>query len=75
MASNLEEASCRQHTLPNRRVTRLRSSLELLQLVNPYDVSAKDNLARLYMHHNMDTKPFIATLRQQVLLFFSYLAI
>lgn len=66
MANNLEEASCRQHTLPNRRVTRLRSSLELLQLVNPFDISAKDSLARLYMHHNMDTTTYIQSLLLQV---------
>lgn len=67
MANNLEEASCRQHTLPNRRITRLRSSLELLELVNPFDVSAKDSLARLYMHHNMDTTSYIDSLMEQVL--------
>lgn len=66
MANNLEEASCRQHTLPNRRITRLRSSLELLQLVNPYNVTAKESLARLYMHHDMDIKPFIESLKLQV---------
>lgn len=65
MANNLEEASCRQHTLPNRRVTRLRSSLELLQLVNPFDIAAKDSLARLYMHHNMDTTTYIESLMEQ----------
>lgn len=68
MANNLEEASCRQHTLPNRRITRLRSSLELLQLVNPADVAVKESLARLYMHHSMDTAIYIQTLIKQVLL-------
>lgn len=67
MANNLEEASCRQHTSPNRRITILRSSLELLQLVNPFDTTAKDSLARLYMHHNMDTTSYIESLMQQVL--------
>lgn len=65
MANNLE-VSGRQHTLPNGRVTRLRSALELLQLVNPQDLSARVSLARLYMLHNMDTKPLIDLLLSQV---------
>lgn len=65
MANNLE-VSGRQHTHPNGRITRLRSSLELLQLVNPHDISARVSLARLYMLHNMDTKPMIALLLSQV---------
>ncbi|KAJ8927339.1 hypothetical protein NQ314_020208 [Rhamnusium bicolor] len=56
MANNLE-VSARQHAHPNGRITRLRSSLELLKLVNPRDISALVSLARLYMLHNMDTKP------------------
>ncbi|XP_023014893.1 F-box only protein 21 [Leptinotarsa decemlineata] len=56
MANNLE-VSARQHGHPNGRITRLRSSLELLKLVNPRDISALVSLARLYMLHNMDTKP------------------
>ncbi|KAG5871872.1 hypothetical protein JTB14_033878 [Gonioctena quinquepunctata] len=56
MANNLE-VSARQHAQPNGRITRLRSSLELLKLVNPMDISALVSLARLYMLHNMDTKP------------------
>ncbi|CAH1155846.1 unnamed protein product [Phaedon cochleariae] len=56
MANNLE-VSARQHAHPNGRITRLRSSLELLKLVNPKDISALVSLARLYMLHNMDTKP------------------
>lgn len=65
IANNLE-VSVRQHTHPNTRVTRLRSSLELLQLVNPLDVTARISLARLYMLHNMDTKPLIALLKSQL---------
>ncbi|CAH0554702.1 unnamed protein product [Brassicogethes aeneus] len=56
MANNLEVSS-RQHTHPNGRITRVRSSLELLKVVNPQDLSALVSLARLYMLHNMDTKP------------------
>ncbi|XP_057670949.1 F-box only protein 21-like [Diorhabda carinulata] len=56
MANNLE-VSARQHAHPNGKITRLRSSLELLKLVNPRDISALVSLARLYMLHNMDTKP------------------
>ncbi|CAG9854707.1 unnamed protein product [Phyllotreta striolata] len=56
MANNLE-VSARQHNHPNCKITRLRSSLELLKLVNPRDISALVSLARLYMLHNMDTKP------------------
>nr|CAI5841008.1 unnamed protein product [Callosobruchus analis] len=56
MANNLE-VSARQHAAPNGRIARLRSSLELLKLVNPRDISALVSLARLYMLHNMDTKP------------------
>ncbi|CAG9827376.1 unnamed protein product [Diabrotica balteata] len=55
MANNLE-VSARQHAHPNGKITRLRSSLELLKLVNPRDISALVSLARLYMLHNMDTK-------------------
>ncbi|KAJ8920050.1 hypothetical protein NQ315_011703 [Exocentrus adspersus] len=55
MANNLE-VSARQHAHPNGRITRLRSSLELLKLVNPRDISALVSLARVYMLHNMDTK-------------------
>lgn len=56
MANNLEVSS-RQHSHPNGRITRVRSALELLKLVNPQDLSAIVSLARLYMLHNMDTKP------------------
>lgn len=35
---------------------RLRSSLELLKLVNSKDISTLISLARLYMFHNMDTR-------------------
>ncbi|KAK9886099.1 hypothetical protein WA026_014888 [Henosepilachna vigintioctopunctata] len=55
MANNLE-VSARQHTQVNGRVTRLRSSLELLKLVCPQDISALVSLARLYMLHSMDTR-------------------
>lgn len=54
MANNLE-VSARQHTQVNGRVTRLRSSLELLKLVSPQDISSLVSLARLYMLHSMDT--------------------
>lgn len=53
MANNLE-VSARQQ--PTGRITRLRSSLELLKLVNPLDISTLVSLARLYMLQNMDTK-------------------
>lgn len=55
MANNLE-VSARQHTQVNRRVTRLRSSLELIKLVSPQDISSLVSLARLYMLHSMDTR-------------------
>lgn len=55
MANNLE-VSARQHTQVNGRVTRLRSSLELLKLVSPQDISSLVSLARLYMLHSMDTR-------------------
>ncbi|XP_044753413.1 F-box only protein 21-like isoform X2 [Coccinella septempunctata] len=55
MANNLE-VSARQHTQVNGRVTRLRSSLELLKLVNPRDISSLVSLSRLYMLHSMDTR-------------------
>ncbi|XP_060528394.1 F-box only protein 21-like [Cylas formicarius] len=51
------EVLARQAHHPNGRITRLRSSLEMLKLVNPKDISALVSLARLYMLHNMDTKP------------------
>lgn len=56
MANNLE-VSCRQHTHPNGSITRLRSTLELLHLISPNDISAVVSLARIYMLHSIDTKP------------------
>lgn len=64
MANNLE-VSARQHTHPNGRITRLRSALELLKLVNPRDISALVSLARLYMLHNMDTTRLEAFILEQ----------
>lgn len=64
MANNLE-ISARQYLDPNGRITKLRSSLELLKLVNPRDIPALVNLARLYMLQNMDTKPLKQFLLQQ----------
>lgn len=39
------------------QIFRLRSSLELLKLVSPKDMTALIALAKLYMLHNMDTTP------------------
>ncbi|KAL3270063.1 hypothetical protein HHI36_009121 [Cryptolaemus montrouzieri] len=64
MANNLE-VSARQHTQVNGRVTRLRSSLELLKLVSPQDISALVSLARLYMLHSMDTRSLESFLLNQ----------
>lgn len=55
MANNLE-VSGRQHLHPNGRITRLRSTLELLRLISPTDMTCVLDLARIYMLYNMDVE-------------------
>lgn len=66
MASNLE-LSGRQHVHPNGRITRLRSVLELLRMINPSDLTCMLNLARLYMLYNMDVSELRLSLQNQVI--------
>ncbi|XP_046622269.1 F-box only protein 21-like isoform X2 [Neodiprion virginianus] len=61
MANNLEVAG-RQRTQLNNRAARLRSALELLHLVQPYDTSTILHLARFYMLHQMDLAGLVNTL-------------
>lgn len=65
MANNLE-LSGRQHVHPNGRITRLRSVLELLRMINPSDLTCMLNLARLYMLYNMDVSELRLSLQNQV---------
>lgn len=65
MANNLE-LSGRQYVHPNGRITRLRSVLELLRLINPSDLTCMLNLARLYMLYNMDVSDLRSSLITQV---------
>lgn len=53
MANNLEVAG-RQRTTANGRTVRLRSVLELLNMVNPNNVNWKMQLARFYMQCNLN---------------------
>ncbi|GLV34229.1 hypothetical protein CBL_00160 [Carabus blaptoides fortunei] len=64
MANNLE-LSGRQHLHPNGRITRLRSVLELLRLINPSDLTCMLNLAKLYMLYNMDVSELTSFLTNQ----------
>ncbi|XP_066596106.1 F-box only protein 21-like [Prorops nasuta] len=52
MANNLETAA-RQFPVRNGRAARLRSALELLHLVQPYDANHILQLTKFYMHHQM----------------------
>ncbi|XP_012255244.2 F-box only protein 21-like [Athalia rosae] len=61
MASNLEVAG-RQRTQLNGRAARLRSALELLHLVQPYDTTTISHLTRFYMLHRMDLSGIVSTL-------------
>jgi hypothetical protein len=61
MANNLEVAG-RQRTHMNGRGARLRSALELLNLVNPTDMNCIFNLARFYMLYNMDLSELMSTI-------------
>ena len=61
MANNLEVAG-RQRTQMNGRGARLRSALELLNLVNPTDMNCILHLARFYMLYNMDLSELISTI-------------
>lgn len=68
MANNLE-LSGRQHVHPNGRITRLRSVLELMRLINPSDLTCMLNLAKLYMLYNMDVRELTTFLMNQVFSF------
>jgi F-box protein 21 len=61
LANNLEVAG-RQRTQMNGRGARLRSALELLNLVNPTDMNCILHLARFYMLYNMDLSELMTTL-------------
>jgi hypothetical protein len=61
MANNLEVAG-RQRTQMNGRGARLRSALELLNLVNPSDMNCILHLARFYMLYNMDLSDLMCTI-------------
>lgn len=61
MANNLEVAG-RQRTQLNGRASRLRSALELLHTVRPYDTNTILHLARFYMLHQMDLSDLVTTL-------------
>ena len=61
MANNLEVAG-RQRTHLNGRASRLRSALELLQMVRPHDTGTILHLARFYMLHQMDLDKLIIML-------------
>lgn len=61
MANNLEVAG-RQRTQMNGRGARLRSALELLNLVNPTDMNCILHLARFYMLYNMDLSELMSTI-------------
>ncbi|KAJ9575100.1 hypothetical protein L9F63_007761, partial [Diploptera punctata] len=61
MAHNLEVAG-RQRTQMNGRGARLRSALELLNLVNPSDINCILHLARFYMLYGMDLSDLTSTI-------------
>lgn len=61
MANNLEVAG-RQRTQMNGRGARLRSALELLNLVNPSDMNCILHLARFYMLYNMDLSDLMSSI-------------
>lgn len=61
MANNLEVAG-RQRTQMNGRGARLRSALELLNLVNPTDMNCILHLARFYMLYNMDLSDLMSSI-------------
>lgn len=58
MANNLEVAG-RQRNHMNGRGARLRSALELLHMINPFNLNCLLQLARFYMLYNMDIKPLM----------------
>ncbi|KAF7995108.1 hypothetical protein HCN44_004580 [Aphidius gifuensis] len=62
MANNLEIAG-RQRTHLNGRAARLRSALDLLYLVRPYDPNTILHLARFYILHQMDLAELVVILR------------
>lgn len=55
--ANTLEVSARHHSQGNGigKITRLRSSMELLQLISPDNMQALLNLGRLYIHQGIDT--------------------
>ena len=61
MANNLEVAG-RQRTQMNGRGARLRSALELLNLINPSDINCILHLARFYMLYGMDLSDLTTTI-------------
>jgi len=61
LANNLEVAG-RQRTQMNGRGARLRSALELLNLVNPTDMNCILHLARFYMLYNMDLSELMSAI-------------
>jgi hypothetical protein len=61
LANNLEVAG-RQRTQMNGRGARLRSALELINLVNPTDMNCILHLARFYMLYNMDLSELMSAI-------------
>jgi hypothetical protein len=61
MANNLEVAG-RQRTQMSGRGARLRSALELLNLVKPTDMNYILHLARFYMLYNMDLSDLMSSI-------------
>lgn len=64
LAYDLEHLA-RQSYSPSGQVFLLRSALELVQLLNPKDISSLVNLGRLYMVHNFNTAPIENFVRSQ----------
>ena len=63
MANNLEVAA-RQCTYLNGRAARLRSALELMHMVRPFDNATILDLARFYMLHQMDLAKLVDVLNR-----------
>lgn len=63
MANNLEVAA-RQCRYLNGRASRLRSALELMHMVRPYDNATILDLARFYMLHQMDLAKLVDVLNR-----------
>lgn len=59
MANNLEVAGRQRAQQASGRRSRLRSTLELLNLVNPLDLTCVLHLARYYMLYDMDLCPLM----------------